>query len=257
MTRLGPGLARAGLVERRRLVGPAGRRSLGLVGLVGLVVGGCMPVATSSQGQEIANLYQVFLVAGVVVAVIVWGLVTWSLVRYRRRAADELPVQTPGNLPIELIWTAIPLLTVLILFVLTLRTLSVVDAQSPNAMQLHVTAFRWGWQAVYPADGRTLISTPGQPLEIVLPVGQTVHVTIDSTDVNHAFFVPTFLFKRDAIPGKPSTFDLLITSAGSYSGVCAEFCGVYHDQMPFTIKAVAAADFGRWLASAPGPANGG
>lgn len=233
----------------------AGRVAIGAV--LAFVVGGCMPAPTSSQGREIANLYQVFLAAGVVVAVIVWGLTTWALLRYRRRAGDGLPVQTPGNLRIELLWTAIPLLTVLILFVLTLRTLDIVQAQSPNAVQLHVTAFRWGWQATYPADGRTIISTPGQALEIVVPVGQTIHVTIDSADVNHAFFVPTFLFKRDAIAGKPSSFDLLVQTAGSYGGECAEFCGVYHDQMPFTIKAVPAADFGRWLAAAPGPGGGG
>jgi cytochrome c oxidase subunit 2 len=115
-------------------------------------------------------------------------------------------------------------------------------------MNLHVTAFRWQWQAEYPDAGVKLVGTTEAPLEIVLPVDTPVHVTLDSLDVNHAFFVPDFLFKRDAIPGKPTYFDLRITAPGVYNGACAEFCGIGHDQMLFTIKAMEPAAFQQWLA---------
>ncbi len=134
------------------------------------------------------------------------------------------------------------------LFGLTVRTLSTVDAVEPGGVNLHVTAFRWQWQASYPDDAVTITGTPGQPPEIVLPVDTPVHVTLESLDVNHAFFVPSFLFKRDAIPGRPTYFDLRVTAAGTYPGACAEFCGVGHDEMLFTIRAVDPATFQTWLA---------
>jgi cytochrome c oxidase subunit 2 len=222
------------------------RMTLALLALATLV-GGCMPSPATTQGKEIDNLWMVFLVGGIIVAAIVWGLVTFALLRYRRRG-DQLPKQTEGSLRIEATWTIIPLITVLVLFVLTVRTISAVDTVEPGGMNLHVTAFRWQWQAEYPDAGVKLVGTTEAPLEIVLPVDTPVHVTLDSLDVNHAFFVPDFLFKRDAIPGKPTYFDLRITAPGVYNGACAEFCGIGHDQMLFTIKAMEPAAFQQWLA---------
>jgi cytochrome c oxidase subunit 2 len=222
------------------------RMTLALLALATLV-GGCMPSPATTQGKEIDNLWTVFLVGGIIVAAIVWGLVTFALLRYRRRG-DQLPKQTEGSLRIEATWTIIPLITVLVLFVLTVRTISAVDTVEPGGMNLHVTAFRWQWQAEYPDAGVKLVGTTDAPLEIVLPVDTPVHVTLDSLDVNHAFFVPDFLFKRDAIPGKPTYFDLRITAPGVYNGACAEFCGIGHDEMLFTIKAMEPAAFQQWLA---------
>jgi cytochrome c oxidase subunit II len=229
-------------------------RMLG-VAWIALVADGCMPAAATSQGREIGSLYQIFLVAGIVVGAIVFGLTTWALIRYRRRD-DRLPPQQPGDIRVEAIWTAIPLLTVLILFVLTLRTLGVVEARGDGGIDLQVTAFRWQWQATYPAGSVTLTGTNQQPLQIVLPVGEPIHVTLSSVDVDHAFYVPGFLFKRDAIPGKPTSFDLRIEQPGTYGGACAEFCGVQHDQMLFSIKAVSAGDFQAWLTSQPAGGGG-
>ncbi len=221
--------------------------ALGLGMLVVVSVAGCMPAPATTQAQDISNLYLVFLGGGVIVAAIVWGLVTWSIIRYRRRD-DRLPAQTSGSLKIEAIWTLIPLVTVLVLFGLTVRTLEAVDTVNPGGVNLHVTAFRWQWQASYPDSGVTVTGTGGQPPVIVLPVDTPIHVTLESLDVNHAWFVPAFLFKRDAIPGHPSLFDIRITAPGDYPGACAEFCGIGHDQMLFTIRAVDAAQFNTWLA---------
>ena len=213
-------------------------------------VASCVPAGATDQGREIASLYDVFAVAGVIVAAIVWGLTTWVLIRYRRRD-DRLPAQTHGSIAIEAVWTGIPLVVVLVLFGLTLRTLSVVDARASSGIDVHVTAFRWEWKAEYPASGVSIVGTTTDPLVVVLPVDTTIHVTLSSLDVDHAFFVPTFLFKRDAIPGRPSTFDLRITDPGLYPGQCAEFCGIGHSQMVFTIRAVDMATFQAWLAAQP------
>lgn len=225
------------------------RRVLGLVAsaLLTLGLGGCMPTPASSQGQEISDLYTVFLVAGIMVAAIVWSLVTWSILRYRRRD-DRLPVQTAGNLRVEAAWTLIPLATVLVLFALTVRTLGSVGTVEPGGVNLHITAFRWQWQASYPDAGVTITGTDAANLEVVLPVDTPVHVTLESLDVNHAWYVPAFLFKRDAIPGRPTRFEVRVTAPGVYPGACAEFCGIGHDQMLFTIRGVDRATFEAWLA---------
>jgi cytochrome c oxidase subunit 2 len=230
------------VITRRRL------RPVALVGLVALAVGGCMPTPATTQGRQISDLYTVFLVGGIIVATIVWGLVTWSILRYRRRD-DRLPVQTSGDLRIEAIWTLIPLATVLVLFVLTVQTISSVGAVEPGGVNLHVTAFRWQWKATYPDSNVTITGTDAAQLEVVLPVDTPIHVTLDSLDVNHAWYVPAFLFKRDAIPGKPTTFDIRVTAPGVYPGQCAEFCGIGHDQMLFTIRGVDMATFEAWLAA--------
>jgi cytochrome c oxidase subunit 2 len=220
------------------------------VALSALMAGGCVPDPATQQGRQIADLYGVFAVSSVVVAGIVWVAASLALVR-SRRVREGLPRQVSGNLLVEGIWTAIPLVTVLALFALTVATLSGVDARQPGAgVSLHVTAFRWGWTFAYPDSGVTISGLPESPPELVVPVGQPVHVTLDATDVNHAFFVPRFLFKRDAIPGRATTFDFLVQQAGTYPGACAEYCGVLHAAMTFSVRAVSRPDFDSWLASA-------
>ena len=228
----------------------AARRALAIaaLGTLALGVAGCVPTPGSTQGRDIANLYQVFVAGGTIVAGIVWVLVTWAILRYRRRD-DRLPEQTQGNLRIEVVWTLIPLAAVLVLFVLTLQTLNRVQAVDPGGVNLHVTAFRWQWRATYPDSGVTITGTSAKDLEIVLPVDTPIHVTLESLDVNHSWYVPAFLFKRDAIPGRPTTFDLEVTAPGVYPGACAEFCGIGHNQMLFTVRGVDMATFTAWLAT--------
>ena len=242
-------------------------RTLGVVALVALSAGGCVPSPATTQAQSMAGLWQVFLWAGAAVAALVWILATWALLRYRRRP-DPLPKQDRGNLPIEIAWTAAPLITVLVLFVLTLQSLAAVDgtdaaagsgapgsaaaesgAAASDAIRLDVTAYRWGWTFTFPDAGVTVSSEPGSVPQIDLPVGTTVHVTLASLDVDHAFYVPAFLFKRDAIPGRLTTFDLRVVAPGVYGGLCAEYCGVFHDAMPFEIQGVSMGDYQAWLAS--------
>ncbi len=218
-----------------------------------VVAAGCMPNAPTKQGQAVNQLYLVFLAGGAIVGALVWSLTTWAILRYRR-SGPELPRQTAGNGPLEVIWTTLPFLTVGFLFVLTVITLNVVDARTTTGgVDVRVTGTRWQWRFDYPQSGVTVIGTPGgPPPEMVVPVGETIHLTVVSTDVNHSFYVPAFLFKRDAIPGITNHFDLDIQQAGSWSGQCAEFCGTYHDQMLFTVVAEPASQFQQWLATARG-----
>jgi cytochrome c oxidase subunit 2 len=177
---------------------------------------------------------------------------TWSIVRHRRRDDDALPKQQRGNVPLELTWTALPALTVAGLFIATLLVLVRVDpSQSRSSTVIDVTAFRWGWTFTYPGTSVSVsgIGEPGP--EVVVPVGEPVRLDMTSVDVIHSFYVPIFLFKRDANPGRTTHFEFTVDDPGTYRGQCAEYCGINHSRMPFAIRAVPRAEYDAWLASAP------
>lgn len=218
------------------------------VGLAGCRAAG-LPEQGTTQGAEVARLWRVFVYAGMAVAVIVLGLIAWSIVRYRARPGGT-PRSFREHVPIEVTYTAIPVVIVLVLFGLTLRTSSTVDAIDPSpATTIDVDAFDWSWRFRYQAEDITITGTPERPPEMVVPVGTPVRIHLRSEDVIHAFYVPEFLFKRDAIPGRTTTFDLTVDRPGVYAGHCAEFCGLLHARMRFTVRAVSPAEFDDWLAS--------
>lgn len=205
--------------------------------------------SATSQGREIEGLWAVFLWAGLGVAVVVYGLIIWSTIRYRRRPGDvELPPQFRENIALEVVYTVLPILLVAGLFLLTYRAETAVEGLEPRpAVGVGVEAFDWSWRFVY-EDGVVVFGTADDPPEAVLPVGRPVRIRLTSADVIHSFFVPGFLFKRDAVPGRTTEFDLTIEEPGVYQGLCAEFCGLDHWRMRFTIRAVPQAEFEAWLA---------
>ncbi len=224
----------------------AGRLPVAMAALVA-VAGGCAPAAATEQGARIRDLYQLFLGIGIGVAVLIWVLVTWSIIRYRHRS--DRPRQTRNNIPLEVAWTVAPAILLVGLFILTLRTQIAVDTVAAEpAVSVRVTGFTWQWRFEYEDTPVTITGTADQPPEMVVPVGETIHVDLVSADVVHSFYVPTFLFKRDAIPGRETSFDFKATSPGVYPGQCAEFCGIGHSVMTFTVRAVDRATFDAWLA---------
>ena len=212
---------------------------------------GCMPAPATEQARSVTDLWSQFLVAAAIVGGLVWILITIAILRFRRRpsvgAPDTLPPQIADSRRLEIAWTTGPIVVVLILFWLTLGALGRIDAHEPGRVTVEVTAYRWQWRFDYPGTGVSVVGGPGQPAEMVVPAGEPIHIVLIATDVAHAFYVPAFLFKRDAIPGRPNEFDLTI-EAGTYGGQCAEFCGVFHDRMLLSVRAVPRADYEAWLA---------
>jgi cytochrome c oxidase subunit 2 len=208
------------------------------------------PSGGTQQGEAINHLWRIFFVAALSVAAVVYGLIVWSIVRYRRRSsAEELPPQFRANIPVEVIYTVIPVLVVIGLFAATFRTETKVEHVSSNPrVRVDALAFTWGWRFTYEGSGVTVASGPeGGPPQLVLPLGQTVRIHLTSNDVIHAFYVPGFLFKRDATPGHPTDFDFTPSRAGTYLGECAEFCGLDHAFMTFTVRVVTPGQFTVWL----------
>lgn len=224
-----------------------------VIAVLSLAAAACLPAPATTEARDIASLFTIFVAAAAVVAAIVLGLATWSIVRYRAGRRDDLPEQTHGNTRLEILWTAVPALTIVALFALTLVTLARVDSVEPvepaRGAEIEVTAFRWGWTFTYPAEGISVSGFQEPGPEIVVPVGEPVTVRLNSADVVHSFYVPQFLFKRDVVPGRENVFQFTVEEAGSYGGQCAEFCGLYHSRMPFTVTALPRADYEAWLAT--------
>jgi cytochrome c oxidase subunit 2 len=217
--------------------------------LVGLVVTGCLPTSVTEQGRVVNDLWTVFLVPAIAVAGIVWGLITIAILRFRRRAStpSEPPAQVAGHTGLEVVWTVVPIVIVAVLFFLTVGAVNRIYGRTDGGIDVNVTAFRWQWQIDYPADGVSVVGLPDVPAEMVVPVGEPVHVMLTSPDVVHSFYVPIFLFKRDAIPGRPNSFEFTVEEEGTYRGQCAEFCGVNHDRMTFSVRAVPRTEYEAWL----------
>lgn len=232
---------------RRRWVLPA-------LALLPLLLGGCYPEAATREGRTIGDFYNFVLILALVVVSIVWGLLTFALLRYRRgrrQAAgeEEIPPQIGGHLGLEALWTGVPLLTIVGLFAMTLVVLDDVQrGGGPDPVELHVEGFRWGWRMEYPAEGITLEGVLDPGPQAVVPVGRPLRVTLTSADVIHSFYVPQFLYKRDAVPGRPHVFELNIEQEGLYQGQCAEYCGLFHARMPFSVRAVSGTEYEAWLA---------
>ena len=181
---------------------------------------------------------------------VVAGLLVWSMIRYRRRG-DELPPQIHGNNRLELTWTLIPLLLVIVLFVVTIQGQNKALQKSTRpALEVDVLAFQWSWRFAYEGQGVEVVGSPGNVPELVVPVGQPVRIRLRSADVVHSFYVPRTLFKRQAIPGRTTEFDLTFEKVGTYQGHCVQFCGLAHDDMLFRVRVVSPGEFQSWLAQA-------
>lgn len=205
-----------------------------------------MPGGATLQAAEIHRVWDLFVLAGIGVAGTTYLLILWSIFRYRRRG-DALPPQFRQHRVAEVIFTLLPLLIVGWLFWLSYAGEVAVERQdAAPAVRVRVTAFQWSWRFEY-AGGPTVTGTPERPPVLTLPVGAPVRLEMQAADVAHSFFVPAFLFKRDAIPGLVSSFDLTITQTGAYRGECAEFCGLDHAVMNFTVSAVPRQAFDDWL----------
>ncbi len=207
------------------------------------------PEPRSEQGETIFSLWQGFFVAAMVVGLIVWGLLIFVLLRYRRgRVGDEVPSQTAYHIPLEVVYTAIPILIVVVLFGVSWAAQDKVTALSADpAVKIDVVGFRWSWQFHYPDEDLTITGEPGRGPEMVIPLGRPTQLRLISDDVNHSFWVPDFLSKRDLIPGVDNVIDVTPTETGEYVGRCAEFCGLDHWRMNFSVRVVDQDEYEDWL----------
>lgn len=241
----------------------------GLLVLVALSLTGCStqeflrfgwPEGVTDQATMMRELWTGSVIAALAVGVIVWGLIFWS-VAFHRKKDNEIPRQFKENLPLEIVYTIIPLVLVLGLFYFTVVAQNfVTDKSAEPDLTVEVHAFKWNWEFEYvgteAADAEGAVSTVGSSTEIpilVVPVDQVVQFEVSSTDVIHSFWVPDFLFKLDVIPGqengRDNVFQVTVREIGSYVGRCAELCGSYHANMNFEVRAVSEQDYEDYMSA--------
>ncbi|MDQ1356074.1 MAG: cytochrome c oxidase subunit [Acidimicrobiaceae bacterium] len=204
-----------------------------------------MPQPVTKQGHSILHLWQGVFVTALVVGVVVWSLILWSVFRYRKRGGDEgLPKQTQYHIPLEITYTIIPIIIVAVIFVFVVKVENRVDSTAAApAVSVRVEAFQWGWRFTYLRPDGTAAAPPIvgdqlSPPTLTLPAFTTVRLTLISADVPHSFYVPNFLFKRDLIPKVDNTVELYVDKVGTFAGHCAEFCGLHHPDMGFQVVTV-------------------
>jgi cytochrome c oxidase subunit II len=232
----------------------------------------------TNQGSIILHLWQGSWIAALGVGVLVWGMIVWAIIFYRRRS-DRIPHQVRYNLPIEMLYTIVPFVMIGVLFFFTARDENSIDELSAHpAVVVDVTGFQWSWSFQYPqysvAGGKALCSqadvcmqgqqwngiVPGNEGQLPLleiPEHETVRFNLTSIDVIHSFWVIPFEFKRDVVPGHPNHFQITATRTGTSIGRCSELCGLYHSRMLFRVKIVTQSQFNTWIHAQQAQQNAG
>jgi cytochrome c oxidase subunit II len=216
-----------------------------------------MPEPATDRAPYIDELWRWSWLAAILVGILVWGLIIYAVIRYRRRSDDEIPVQTRYNLPIEILYTVAPVVMVLVFFYFTVQTQNDVLAEAAENGEsdhtIKVVGQKWSWSFNYMEEDAVggqnvyLAGTPAELPTLVLPVDESVTVELSSPDVIHSFWVPAFLFKMDVVPGRDNSFSFTPTREGEFAGKCAELCGTYHSRMLFNVEVVDRATFDDYL----------
>lgn len=232
--------------------------SLAAVGVfVLLVLAGCASAEDNPQttidpagaaGEIIQEIYALIWWLALVVFVLVEGALLYVLFRFRggSRRINGRPVPVHGNTRLEIIWTVIPAIILVIIAVPTLQGIADLSEKEDDAFHIHVIANQFFWQFEY----TDILDANGEPImtsgEMHIPVDQRVELTITSNDVIHSFWVPRLNGKMDAIPGRENHLWLEADVADTFEGQCAEFCGLAHALMRFTVVSHEQADFDAW-----------
>jgi len=250
-------------------VGRILRRPLGAASISAavLVLSGCspydksdvnrlaLPVPASDRTETVWNLWLGAWIAVLVVFVLVFGLMVYAMIRFRKRD-DNPPSQIRYHLPLEVLYTIAPCIIVAVFFFHTVTAQNAIlkNVKSPDH-EITVVGSKWQWAFDYldekAIDGGDVFEsgTPADPANLYLPVNESVRFVLKSPDVIHSFWIPEFYFKLDVIPGKKpfNQFDLTPTRKGTFTGRCAELCGLYHSRMLFKVHVVSRAQYDKHL----------
>jgi cytochrome c oxidase subunit 2 len=214
---------------------------------------------TTNMTGRIMDLWVGSWIAALSVGVLVWGLIFWCVIAYRRRRDDTgYPAQIRYHIPIEILYTVVPLMMVGVLFYYNARDESAIaDTSATPDVTIGVVGKQWSWDFNYLDSGvydsgvqATLTGQPGAEKTLptlYLPVGKRVEFQITSRDVMHSFWVPAFLYKLDAIPGVQNKFQIVPGRTGDYKGKCSELCGEFHSEMLFNVKVVSQAEYDKHM----------
>lgn len=233
---------------------------------------GIQPQVTP-EGREALWMHDALLLPIIVaISLFVLGLLFWASFRYRR-AGNPVPSRTSHNTLIEVLWTLIPVLILVVIFIPSIRLLAAqYTPVGKDAMTLKAIGNQWYWSYEYPDNGGFEVTANmlpdaeakrrGEPRllatdnRVVLPINTPIRLLTTSNDVIHAWFVPAFWTQMDAVPGRINEAKFTIEKPGVYYGQCNQICGARHAYMPIAVEAVTKEEFARWVASKGGTMPG-
>lgn len=221
--------------------------------------------AASPVMERIESFHQLLLYIIVAISLFVLSLLIWIILRYNRRA-NPTPSKTHHNTLLEVAWTIIPVIILVIIAIPSFKLLYY-EAAIPKAdVRLNVIGKQWFWTYQYPADGNFQFDSlglsddaakaAGEPRllgvdnAIVVPVNKVVEVVTTGADVIHSWALPEMGVKMDAVPGRLNHTWFKATRTGTFYGECSELCGAKHAFMPIEVKVVTDAEYAAWLATA-------
>ena len=224
--------------------------------------------AASPVAERIHSFHTMLLYIISFVAAFVFALLLIVIVRFNAKANPK-PALFAHNTPIEVLWTVVPVIILIVISVPSMKLLYYGDRTANPEMTLKITGYQWYWGYEYPDQGGVnfmsylvpddeIDTTKGQQRllstdnPVVLPVDTNIQILVTAADVLHAFAMPAFGIKLDAVPGRMNETWLRITKPGVYFGQCSELCGKGHAYMPIEVHAVSKEEFADWVAKQGG-----
>ncbi len=218
----------------------------------------------SPVAEQIETLHVLVMVIITVITIFVAGLLGWVCYRYSEKKNPN-PSQTSHNTLLEVAWTVIPVLILVVIAIPSFRLVYFQDRTEAADLTIKVTGHQWYWEFTYPDAGGLNFSSymvaqadlkPGQirlldvDNQVVVPVGKNVRILTTSADVIHSFFIPALGVQRYAIPGRTIETWVKVDRPGTYYGQCNQICGEKHSAMPIAMRAVSSDEYTAWLAEA-------
>jgi cytochrome c oxidase subunit 2 len=214
--------------------------------------------------DRVISLHSEVLVIITLITLFVGALLVWVMIRFNARR-NPVPTSTSHNPVLEVAWTVIPVLILVVIAIPSFRLIYYQDRTPDPDMTVKVTAHQWYWEYSYPDQGNVDIESryvhdedlkPGQirlldvDNQLVIPVGKKIRILTNSTDVIHSFFIPALGVQRYAIPGRTIETWMEADQIGTFYGECNQICGQDHSRMPISVRAVSEADFKAWVEQA-------
>jgi len=199
------------------------------------------PERASTTAGQVDALYAFLLVVCIAMTALIFAAVFFFAIKYRRKSDLDRPKAIHGSLPLEITWSVIPFLVMLVMFAWgTKLYFQNYTPPRTGTLDIYVTGKQWMWKIQHP-DGQREIN------ELHVPVGRTVRLILASEDVIHSFFIPAFRLKHDVVPGSYQTYWFEATKPGRYHIFCAEYCGTNHSRMTGWVTVMEPAEYEKWL----------
>jgi len=199
------------------------------------------PEQASTFAPEVDALYAYIWLITIFFTVLITALVIYFAIKYRRRQADEVPRPNAGSLPLELMWTALPLVISMTIFIWGASLYFKLYRAPKQAMEIFVVGKQWMWKFQHPTGQREIN-------ELHVPTGARVKLTMTTEDVIHSLYIPAFRTKMDVVPGRYTQTWFEATKPGRYYIFCAEYCGLNHSGMGGYVEVMEPAAYQQWLA---------